>query len=40
MSRTLLNFLLDTLLLLITLGLIWTACVLRFVFPTATRAGG
>jgi hypothetical protein len=40
MSRTLINFCLDALLLLITLGLIWTTCVLKFVFPPATRAAG
>jgi hypothetical protein len=40
MSRSLINFCLDTLLLLITLGVIWTTCVLKFVFPPATHAGG
>jgi hypothetical protein len=40
MSRTLLNFFLDTLLLIITLLVIWTTCVLWFVFPPATLADG
>ena len=40
MSRTLVNFCLDVLLLIITLALIWISCVLRFVFPPATRAVG
>jgi hypothetical protein len=40
MSRTLINFCLDATLLAITLGVIWTTCVLRFVFPPASRAGG
>ncbi len=40
MSRTLVNFFLDLLLLAITLAVIWTTCLLRFVFPPATRAGG
>jgi hypothetical protein len=40
MSRAILNFLLDTLLLLITLTLIAASCVLRFVFPAATTAAG
>jgi hypothetical protein len=40
MSRALLNFFLDVLMLLITLTLIVTSCVLRFVFPPATTAGG
>jgi hypothetical protein len=40
MSRTLINFFLDNLMLAITLALVWTAFVLRFVFPAATRAGG
>jgi hypothetical protein len=40
MSRTLLNFFLDTLLLLITFGVAWTSCVLKFIFPRATRARG
>lgn len=40
MSRTLINFCLDVLLLLLTLGLAWTTCLLKVVFPRATRAGG
>jgi hypothetical protein len=40
MSRTLINFFLDVLMLAVTLAVIWTTCVLRFVFPAATRAGG
>jgi hypothetical protein len=40
MSRTLVNFCLDALLLVITLGVIWTSCVLKLVFPPATRAVG
>jgi len=40
MSRTLVNFCLDALLLVITVGVIWTSCLLKFVFPLATRAGG
>jgi hypothetical protein len=40
MSRTLVNFFLDALLLALTLALVWTAVVLRFVFPSATRADG
>ncbi len=40
MSRALVNFFLDVLLLLITLTLIVTSCVLRFVFPPATTASG
>lgn len=40
MSRTLLNFFLDVLLLVVTVLLIWTSCVLKFVFPPATAARG
>lgn len=40
MSRALLNFFLDVLLLLITVTLIATTCVLCFVFPPATAAAG
>lgn len=40
MSRTLINLILDTVLLLITLGLLWSTCLLKIVFPPATRAGG
>jgi hypothetical protein len=40
MSRTLINFCLDALLLLITFGVAWSTCVLKFIFPRATRAGG
>jgi hypothetical protein len=40
MSRTVVNFCLDVLLLAITVAVIWTTCALKFVFPPATRAGG
>lgn len=40
MSRTLINFFLDSLLLLITLGVAWSTCVLKFIFPRATHAAG
>lgn len=40
MSRTLVNFFLDCLLLALTLALVWNATVLRFVFPAGTHAGG
>jgi hypothetical protein len=40
MSRTLVNLCLDTVLLVITLGVIWTSCILKFVFPPATRCAG
>jgi hypothetical protein len=40
MSRALLNFFLDVILLLITVTLIATTCVLFFVFPPATAAAG
>lgn len=40
MSRALLNFFLDVLPFLITVTLIATTCVLCFVFPPATAAGG
>ena len=40
MSRTIINFLLDTLLLLILVGVAWTTLVLRFVFPPGTAAEG
>jgi hypothetical protein len=40
MSQTIVNFLVDVLLLCITLGLTWSTCLLKFVFPPATRAGG
>jgi uncharacterized protein DUF4405 len=40
MSRTIINFCIDVLLLTITLGLAWTSCLLKVVFPPATRAGG
>jgi len=40
MSRTALNFLVDVVLLLITLSLIFTTTVLRFVFPAPTRSAG
>ena len=40
MSRTLVNFLLDTLLLVAFTGLVWTAVIVRFVFPPAYDARG
>jgi hypothetical protein len=40
MSRTLINFCLDALLLVITFGVARSTCVLKFVFPRATHAGG
>jgi len=40
MSRTIINFLLDTLLLATFCALIWTAVVVRFVFPPAYDAKG
>ena len=40
MSRTLINFILDMLLLVITLSLLFTSAVLRFVFPSPTAAAG
>ena len=40
MSRTIINLLLDALLLLVVLGIAWTTVVLRFVFPPATAAAG
>jgi len=40
MSRTTINFLLDAVLLLITLALISTTAVLRFVFPPPTSSAG
>ncbi len=40
MSRTIVNFLLDTLLLATFSTLIWTAVVVRFVFPPAYDAKG
>jgi hypothetical protein len=40
MSRTILNFWLDLLLLITFLALLWTAFVLRFVFPPAMSAEG
>ena len=40
MSRTILNFWLDSLLLLMFLLLVWVSVVLRFVFPAATNAAG
>lgn len=40
MSRTVVNFFVDLALLLITTALLWTAVVLRFVFPAATEATG
>ncbi len=40
MSRTAINFALDTLLLTITVALLFVSAVLRFVFPLATEADG
>jgi hypothetical protein len=40
MSRTLLNFILDSLLLAAFAVLIWSAVVVRFVFPPGTSAAG
>lgn len=40
MSRTLLNFLLDTLLLIAFSVLVWSAVVVRFVFPPAAGTKG
>jgi hypothetical protein len=40
MSRTLLNFLLDSLLLAAFAVLVWSAVVVRFVFPGGTNATG
>ncbi|MBX3411248.1 MAG: DUF4405 domain-containing protein [Pirellulales bacterium] len=40
MSRTVLNFLVDLALLLITTTLLWTAVVVHFVFPPGTDAAG
>jgi hypothetical protein len=40
MSRTLLNFILDSLLLTAFAVLVWSAVVVRFVFPPGTSAAG
>ncbi|HWB09558.1 MAG TPA: DUF4405 domain-containing protein [Pirellulales bacterium] len=40
LSRTTINFLLDTALLLVFLAIAWTSVVLRFVFPAGTAAAG
>ncbi len=40
MSRTIVNFLLDTALLVAFAGLIWTGTIVRFVFPPALEAKG
>src|SRR5690348_8637128 len=40
MSRTVVNFLLDTILLTIVVALLFTSAVLRFVFPAPTIARG
>lgn len=40
MTRTTVNFWLDTLLLLLFTVLAWVAALLRFVFPPGTEAGG
>ena len=39
-SRTVVNFLLDSLLFLLTIGLLFTSAVLRFVFPTPSASSG
>lgn len=40
MSRTVLNFFLDLLLLVILLSLVWSSLVVQFVFPPGTVASG
>lgn len=40
MSRTVVNFLLDVLLLLVLMALVGSALVVRFVFPAGTAANG
>ena len=40
MSRTIVNFILDSILLLVVVTLLFTAAVLRFVFPAPTLARG
>ena len=40
MSRTLINFWLDTLLLILFLTTVWTTFAIRFVFPPGTLAAG
>jgi hypothetical protein len=40
MSKTIVNFILDTTLLVIVVSLLFTSAVLRFVFPAPTLAGG
>ncbi|MCO6459524.1 MAG: DUF4405 domain-containing protein [Pirellulaceae bacterium] len=40
MSKTILNFWLDCLLLVVFLTLVWVSVILRFVFPAATVAEG
>jgi hypothetical protein len=40
MSRTLVNFILDTLLLVLFTGIVWVAATLRFVFPPGPEADG
>jgi hypothetical protein len=40
MSRTVINFVLDTVLLLIAVSLLFTSVVLRFVFPAPAAAAG
>ena len=40
MSRTLLNFILDSLLLTAFAVLVWSAVIVRFVFPPGTSAAG
>jgi hypothetical protein len=39
-SKSVINFYLDSLLLLIVVAIGWTAAVLRFVFPAPTKAAG
>ncbi|MCR9117608.1 MAG: hypothetical protein NXI22_11745 [bacterium] len=40
MSRTILNFWLDTFMLLLFLGALWCVFVIRFIFPPASAAAG
>lgn len=39
-SRTAVNFLLDTILLVVFLALVWVSVVVRFIFPAGTSAAG
>jgi len=40
MSKTITNFLIDVVLLLLTVSLVWSSVILRFVFPPAGAADG